>query len=366
MPPHFDSRLQRLIEHSDADVIALVPGANMRYFTGLSFHLSERPTIALISKKGLSFIIPELEMSKLRQRTDLDVQAFSWSDKEGYEKAFEKAATDLQLADQVFGMDGMTMRTFEWFAFQNVGLSSEVSYDAGQELLNVRAIKEAFEVEAMKKAIQLSEAALETCLKQVKVGMTEKQIAEILTREMEKRGSEGHAFGPIVLSGEKSALPHGDTGERPLGNNEALLIDFGGIVDAYPADITRTVFFGKPSDRFLKQYEAVYAANEAAREVSAPGVACSMVDQAARQAISKAGYGQYFTHRTGHGLGLEVHELPNIAEGNPVLLEPGHVYTIEPGVYIPSEGGVRIEDNMHVQEDQVECLTSYTRDLVTY
>ena len=363
MPIDYQARLQRLIDTSEADVVALVPGANMVYFTGLHFHLSERPTIALVSEKGLSFIIPELEVTKLIQRKDLEANAFAWSDTTGYDPAFKKAVDELNLSSQVLGVDGMTMRTFEWFTFQNHGIETNNGYDSGRELLNIRAQKDTYEIEAIRQAIQLSQEALSATIEQAGVGMTERQIADILSDEMARRGSEGHAFGPIVLTGEKSALPHGDTGDRALGNNEMLLIDYGGIVDGYPADITRTFFFGHPSDEFLAIYNAVYNANEAARKLSAPGVSCGDIDQAARDTIKEAGYGDYFTHRTGHGLGLEVHELPNISEGNDTLLEPGHVYTIEPGIYLPQLGGVRIEDDMVVTESGVESLTDYPREL---
>lgn len=133
--------------------------------------------------------------------------------------------------------------------------------------------------------------------------------------------------------------------------------------DSYPADITRTFCLGTPSDKMLEIYETVLAANTAAREKAAPGVACKDVDKAARDVIEAAGYGEYFIHRTGHGLGLEIHEWPNITSINDMLLEPGMVFTIEPGIYIPDFGGVRIEDNVVITETGSESLTSYARDL---
>ena len=166
-----------------------------------------------------------------------------------------------------------------------------------------------------------------------------------------------------VLSGEKTGLPHGNTADRVWGEDEFLLIDFGATYNDYPADITRTFCYGEPTAQMRAMYDAVYGANKAAREFARPGVTCASVDQVARAVIEAAGLGQYFIHRLGHGLGLSVHELPNIVEGNDQLLQPGMVFTIEPGVYIPGIGGVRIEDNVVVTDDGIDVMTSYPREL---
>jgi Xaa-Pro dipeptidase len=347
----------------DADVVALVPGANMVYFTGLHFHLSERPTIALVSQDGLAFILPELEQAKLTQRPDLDAQSFAWSDDTSYEGSFKEAVAALDLSNKQLGVDGMTMRVFEWLALAESGTDLATSKDVSHTLLLQRARKTPAEVDAMRRAIALSEAALRDTLAYAQPGMTEKQIASKLSDVLAAHGSQGHAFSPIVLTGPKSALPHGLPGDRVLGEDEFLLIDYGGTMDEYPADITRTFCLGTPTDKMRDIYDAVLRANQAAQAAAKPGVACSAVDKAARDIIKAAGYGDYFIHRTGHGLGLEGHEWPNIASNNDMLLESGMVFTIEPGIYIPEIGGVRIEDNIVVTEDGVESLTSFPRDL---
>jgi Xaa-Pro dipeptidase len=176
-------------------------------------------------------------------------------------------------------------------------------------------------------------------------------------------GADGMAFAPLVLTGENSANPHGSTGARPLANGEFLLIDFGAQVNGYPADITRTVCAGSPSEEMRAIHSAVKAANQAAQEIAAPGVTCSEVDAAARTVIEQAGYGEYFTHRTGHGLGLDVHELPQIAAGNDTPLAPGMVFTVEPGIYLEGVGGVRIEDNLLITDTGAESLTSFSREM---
>lgn len=358
----YQARLDALLEQSEADVVAIVPGENMVYFTGLHFHLSERPIIGLYSQEGLSFIIPELEVTKLDARPDLEARRFAWSDQAGYHPAFLEAAVQLKLVDRTLAMDGQTMRVFEWLAFKKAGISSRNGMDIGRLLLMMRAQKAPDEVDKMRKAIQISEDALEATLAWAKPGMTEREIADKLTEEMNDRGAQGIAF-MLVLTGEKSGLPHGNTGDRVWGEDEFLLIDFGAKYKDYPADITRTFCVGEPTEQMKAMYDAVYEANKAAREFARAGVTCEAVDRVARNVINDAGLGEYFIHRLGHGLGLSVHELPNIVEGDKTVLEPGMVFTIEPGVYIPKVGGVRIEDNVVVTEDGVEVLTSFRREL---
>ncbi|MFW5771851.1 MAG: M24 family metallopeptidase [Phototrophicaceae bacterium] len=355
-------RQARLIGVRGVDAIAIVPGANMLYYTGLHFHLSERPTIALFDQNGMAIIVPELEVSKLAARPDLQARVFSWTDTDGFEGAFEQAVRELKLDQATLGVDGQTMRVFEYLAFQQAG--SHDMRNVGHDLLRIRALKDAAEVEAMRRAIRLSEQALYRVLSGVRPGMTERHIAGELSRALSEAGSQGEAFAPLIQTGPNSALPHGLPGDRALNPDEFLLIDFGGMMDDYPADITRTFCLGQPSDEMQRIHAAVLAANQAAIAAVRPGVTCGEIDRAARQVIEDAGYGQYFIHRTGHGLGLEGHELPQIAAGVDEPLEAGMVFTVEPGIYVPGLGGVRIEDNVHVVESGVEVLTQFPRDLM--
>ena len=362
MQINYQERLDNLLEQSGADTVAMVPGENMVYFSGLHFHLSERPIVALYNRQGMSFIIPELEVAKLEARPDLEARRFMWTDREGYDNAFMEAVDGLTLKDKPIAMDGQTLRLFEWLALNRAGVSADQALDAGDLFLNLRARKAPEEIASMRKAIQISETALEATIDWAKPGMTERQIADRLSAEMLQRGAQGLAF-LLVLTGEKSGLPHGDTGDRVWGADEFLLIDFGARFQNYPADITRTFCYGQPTEQMRAMYEAVYGANKAAREFARPGVTCEAVDRVARDVIEQAGLGEYFIHRLGHGLGLSVHELPNMVAGNQQVLLPGMVFTIEPGVYIPGVGGVRIEDNVVVTEDGLDVLTSFPREL---
>ena len=170
-------------------------------------------------------------------------------------------------------------------------------------------------------------------------------------------------FAPIVSSGPNSANPHVSPGERRLQPGDLLVVDWGARVDGYISDLTRTFAIGEVEAGYRKIHQIVREANAAGRAAGKPGVPCAAVDQAARAVIEKAGYGQYFTHRTGHGIGLEAHEEPYLRSDNTQLLEPGMTYTVEPGIYLPGRNGVRIEDNMVITENGAECLGDMPREL---
>lgn len=358
----YAARQARLREIAGADAIVLVPGMNMVYFTGLQFHLSERPTLAIFTPDGaLSFIIPELEVPKLNQRPDLEARAFAWSDTDGYADAFKETVDELGLRGKTLGVDGLTMRVTEWLEFQKADSSLKVNA-VERGIIGILAIKSADEINAMREAIRISEAGLQGLLGWVEPGMTEREIGTRLSQDLTNLGSHGDAFEPLIQTGANSALPHGMISERQLQRDEFLLIDFGGRYDGYPADITRTFCIGTPTAEMQKIYDTVRAANEAAIKASGPGVTMGSVDKAARDVIKAAGYGDYFIHRTGHGLGLAGHELiPQIAEGVNDVLVPGMAYTIEPGIYIQGLGGVRVEDDIVITENGAEVLTSFPK-----
>jgi Xaa-Pro dipeptidase len=359
---------QAALRQIPVDAVAIVPGANLFYFTGLNYHTSERPIVALFTPDGeFSIIVPQLEAPQLQNRPELAARIFSWSDTEGYQNAFAEAvrALGLDQAGKTLGVDGLTMRVTEWLAFQAVAPDLQVKA-VEKDLVHIRAIKQGDEVALMRQAVEVAEKALAQLLHEVEPGMTEREIAQRLNDLMSNYGSEEPAFGTLVQTGPNSAIPHGNVSDRPLEENDFLLIDFGAKVAGYPSDITRTFCLGTPTAEMQKIYETVLAANTAAREATRPGVSMGAIDKAARDVIEAAGYGEYFIHRTGHGLGLDVHEpIPQIASGVADLLEPGMAFTIEPGIYVPGLGGVRIEDNMLVTQDGAEVLTSFPRNLTS-
>jgi Xaa-Pro dipeptidase len=211
--------------------------------------------------------------------------------------------------------------------------------------------------------VAIAQEALARTLEAVKPGMTEQGVAAELMVNLLRGGSEGMPFAPLVQSGPNSASPHGGTSSRRLEVGDLLLLDFGAMVDGYPSDITRTFAVGEVDAELPDVYRIVRAANAAGQAAVRPGVSCQDVDRAARRVIEDAGYGPYFIHRTGHGLGLEVHEPPYIVDGNEQTLEVGMTFTIEPGVYLPGRGGIRVEDNVVVTKDGCDSLTTFEREL---
>lgn len=357
------AKLQTIVRTANLDAVALVPGANLLYLTGLDFHLSERPLIALIPADGEpSLIIPMLEVPRLAGLTAFQVRRFEYNDAEGYAPAFDRAAKALGLAGKKIGVEGLTMRVLEGKLIESHAPGCILEADP-EILMRLRLHKSRAEIELMRRAIAISQTALDAVVPMIRPGLTERQIESQLRQAIREAGSEQHAFEPIILSGPNSALPHGTVTDRVVQEGDLLLFDFGAMVDHYPADITRTFAVGPLNPELTKIYNVVLAANEAAIRVAKPGLPAQEVDRAARKVIMDAGYGDFFIHRTGHGLGIDIHEEPNMREGNTRLLEPGMVFTVEPGIYLEGKGGVRIEDNVLVTETGVEVLTSYPKSL---
>ncbi|MFC7364047.1 MULTISPECIES: M24 family metallopeptidase [Bhargavaea] len=227
-----------------------------------------------------------------------------------------------------------------------------------------RLCKSAEEVASIKEAIRIIEQVMEDGVRKVRPGMTEAELTAELEYLMRMHGADGPSFSTIVLSGEKAALPHGSPGGRKIGAGDFLLIDMGVTKDGYCSDITRTFIIGEPTEKQRKIYDIVLRSNEAGIAASRGGVPLGSIDEASRKVIEDEGYGKFFNNRVGHGVGIEVHEAPSVHGKNTSLADPGNVFTIEPGIYIPGYGGVRIEDIVHIREDgQAEVLTAFPKTI---
>jgi len=239
-----------------------------------------------------------------------------------------------------------------------------IFFDAHQELSAIRLIKTDFEIANLRAAIRISEQALEATVAEVRIGMTEMQVQGVLLRELFSHGAEGLAFDPIVAAGDNSAQPHAHARtDYRIKSGDALLFDFGAKYKGMNADITRTFFVGTASSYDRAFYETVQAANSVGKEVTWAGQTAHGVDDAVQLVLEASEFATYARHKTGHGLGLDVHEAPQIMRGNRAFLEEGMVFTVEPGLYRSGECGVRIEDDVLVTQDGHECLTSFSRDL---
>ena len=222
---------------------------------------------------------------------------------------------------------------------------------------NMREIKDEHEIKAIKKAAQMVCRIMDKLMDAIKIGVTEKEIEFKIRELVYKEGAEDLSFPPIVASGSNSALPHAVPGNKKLDRGEPIIIDMGVKLDGYCSDITRTVFIEKPKSEFERIYSIVKEAQNFAIDVIRPGMKSTELDSIARNIIKKAGFGEYFGHGLGHGVGLAVHEKPKISMIDITILRPGMVITIEPGIYIPNKGGVRLEEMVLIKEDGVEVLT---------
>ncbi len=359
------SRIEELMSQASGnglDAIVLMPGPNLQYLTGLSFHLSERPILALFPAQGVpAIVLPALEAGRV-EAAACEMAVFPYTDQEGHRGAIQGACAALELADCFLGVEALRMRLLEARLLERYAPDCQL-VPAEEVLFHLRMRKDQDEIGLMRRAVGITEGALASAMHRVQEGMTEQQVATLLTIELLQAGGEGVAFPPIVVAGPNAALPHATPSERPIQMGETIVVDCGATVGGYAADITRTFVIGELNPEMAWPFEVVLMANAAARAAIRPGTPAGVADRTARAVIEEAGYGEYFTHRTGHGLGLETHEPPYIVASNQEPLRPGMTFTIEPGIYLPGRGGVRIEDDVVVTEDGLETLTTYPRRL---
>ena len=344
------------------DAAALVPGANFRRLFGWEFHQNERPLCVIVPAQGAPVaVVPALEAASF-DALGFEGERFFWSDAEGCQGAFDRAAAALGPQARI-GVEGQRMRVFERDALAQAFAGAGI-VNAHAALSAIRLAKTADEIAALRKAITVSEAALEDTLAAVRVGMTEKQVEGLLMAALFGAGAEALSFSPIVAAGANAAQPHARArADYALRPGDALLLDFGASHGGYCADITRTVFVAQVSDADRALYETVLAANAAGRAAAVPGATAGDVDDAALKALEASPFAGLIRHKTGHGLGLEVHEDPYILRGNTMALTPGMVFTVEPGLYREGAVGVRIEDDLAMTETGAETLTQFSRAL---
>ena len=344
--------------------MALNAGPSLTYLSGLHFHLSERPVVGLFTMDNPPvFVLPELEAGKLGQLS-YSFQEYTYGeDPETWLNVFRKALLAAQLPGRQVGIEPRQMRVLELNFLDSTEL--ETRFVHGDSCLTeIRIRKDDAEIDAMQKAVHIAQNALQAALSGIQPGITERELAAEITVQLLRHGSDSHIpFAPIVASGPNSANPHAFPGDRRLKIGDLLIIDWGANVGGYFSDLTRTFAIGEPEDEMKMVAQTVHQANTAAQDIAGPGVAAQEIDQAARKVIEEKGYGQYFIHRTGHGLGLETHEEPYIRDGNPLPLESGMTFTIEPGIYIPGRGGVRIEDDVVITEQGLHSFSDLPREL---
>ncbi|NOH04527.1 MAG: aminopeptidase P family protein [Chloroflexi bacterium] len=361
------TRLEKLtasLRTSNLDAVILNPGPTLKYLSGLNFHLMERPVVLFIAPgKDPALVLPELELPKV-DLFPYKVQAFAYGENPSeWDDAFRKAAQALGLDGKRIGVEPRQLRLME-FRHVRAGAPEADYPDASEVFANLRLRKDKAEVDAMRKAVKIAQDALEAAIPHIKIGTTEKEIAGELVVQLLRHGSESDLpFAPIVSAGPNAANPHASPTDRKIQAGDLLVVDWGAAHGGYISDLTRTFAVGEVDEEYKKIHKIVQEANAAGRAAAKPGVPCANVDIAAREVIEKSGYGKYFTHRTGHGIGMEGHEAPYVRGDNMQLLEPGMAFTVEPGIYLPGRNGVRIEDNLVITETGAESLSDMPREI---
>jgi Xaa-Pro aminopeptidase len=346
-------RLRRLLREHDLGALLVANPNDIRYLTGFSGDDSALIVLerSLIMVSDFRF---EEELQNLPAQTRLVIRST------GLFEAVGQTLRDTGVDSIGVQAEHLTILGRREIA-RRAGARRLV--DAPPLLATLRAVKDDFEICAIRNAVRVQEQALLATLEQAAPGMMEREIAAHLEYEMKVRGAEGVSFPTIVAAGASGSLPHYSPARRRTGRNKALLIDWGARVDGYCADMTRTVAFGRWPARIREIYSVVLDAMDAAVEAVRPNIRAREIDRVARGIIEAAGYGPRFGHGLGHGIGLDVHEAPRVSRLSEDTLLPGMVITIEPGVYIPGVGGVRIEDDVLVTERGARRLASLPRDL---
>ncbi|UPM43295.1 M24 family metallopeptidase [Halocatena salina] len=357
---------QRRLREQETEAVVLFPSRNLQYTTSFVEEPGERHLFFIVPAAGEPvFVVPELYGKQLRSETWVtDVR--TWGDSDDprtlIETVVRNSSIDPQnrlLVDDTMGAR-FTQELRSLFPTATFGLASEV-------LASLRRRKDDAEIESLKTAAAITDQVVASVrgLGSDAIGLTESELAADIEKRLQAAGGSGVSFAPIVGSGPNGAKPHHSHEDREIRPGEPVVLDFGTRVEGYPSDQTRTlVFDGEPPEKVTDVHEIVMDAQAAAVDAVAPGVEASTVDTAARDVIESAGYGDQFIHRTGHGVGLDVHEEPYIVADNDRTLQPGMVFSIEPGVYVSDEFGVRIEDLMVVTEDGCERLNHADRGLM--
>ncbi len=348
-------RLKRRARDQGIDCILLVPGVNLYYLTGLHMSLSERITLVGIPVWGTPFAIaPYFEAQRVGKATGIK-HISTYTD----EQAPAAVARAVKLARWAFGRKfGVEYRYMRLLEFDLIKKARALAHDVGPILAGFRSVKDAAELRFMARAGAIADRAVTAGMRTVKPGVSERTVADIVQAMIRKQGATGELS---VASGPNSAIPHAYTTDRIIRKGEVVWIDIVVQYEHYVADITRTCFAGKPDPMMLEVFSVVYEAQKRARTLARPGMTGAEIDALCRDYITEAGYGKYFTHRTGHGIGLEVHEEPYIVKSNKIRLKPGMIFTIEPGIYLPGKGGVRIEDDVVLTASSARTLTTAPR-----
>jgi Xaa-Pro dipeptidase len=354
-------KAKRLMTENRIDALMLTGGTSMVYFTGMHWGLSERMTAVIVPVRGEAFIVtPKFEEERTLEQARTGplgaaTRVMTWEEDESPSALVAKGLRDAGISSGTLGVEETVRFVFSNMvatAAPSIRITSGTPVSAG-----CRMVKDQHELALMRLASQVTLKAYEAAFKALADGMTQTQFADLVAQAHRQLGFDG---GAGVQVGEYSALPHGSVQPQVIREGTILLIDGGCKVEGYSSDISRTFVLGKATDRMKSVFELEHRAQTAALAAAKPGVECQAVDAAARKVIEDGGFGpgyKYFTHRVGHGMGMDGHEWPYLVKGNTLKLEPGMTFSDEPGIYIPGEFGCRLEDDMVITEAGADLFT---------
>jgi Xaa-Pro aminopeptidase len=354
------ARAQKLMAETGLDAIVVASGSSLDYFSGATWGLSERFFGMVLTREGdPAWVTPAFEKARALEQIQIGTDVRAW---EEHESPSDLVASILRDRKVVGGRIGMEEQMPFAFA-EGVGKAAPaLNVDSATPVTaGCRMIKDAHEIALMRRACEITVAAHRAVFQSLKTGMTQGQVSGLSAEAHKRLGVRG---GSLVLFGADAAFPHGTTKPQPLKAGDVVLIDGGCKLEGYSSDITRTGVFGAtPTDRQRKVWDIVRQAQDAAFRTAKPGAECQAVDAAARKVVVDAGFGpdyKYFTHRLGHGIGLDGHEWTNFVRGNTTRIRPGMCFSDEPGIYIYGEMGIRHEDTIYIGENGAENMTKWT------
>ena len=345
------SRLAAAINSAGLEGVVIAPGPNLAYYTGVRAQLLERPFLLFVQKGGDAHLLaPKLETGPFTE-CGLHIRFHEWDDKEGPGRAFKELFAEID-SKHYWGCDGRVPFAF----FEHLLQRGLMVKPADRMLQSIREVKEQFELDLLRRSAGILAKSYQRIPDFLSEGMTERELSRLIVEESLAGGAETVEMC-MVQSGPRAADPHSETSSKKILKGESIVIDSVSFYEGYAADITRTFAIGR-NPAFEKVYSSVLEAQHKAIEAAEEGVEVGKVDAAARKSLTRDGLGERFIHRTGHGLGLEVHEAPYIVPGGKERLKAGMVFTVEPGAYIPGRLGVRIEDDLAVSADgKCEVIT---------
>lgn len=362
MPTSKINKLMEKFNERNIDSIFITSKSNIYYYSNYYTDPHERLVAVYISKHmSPLLIVPTMEVEDAK-RAGWSEQIIHYGDHENVWEKFLKYVTDQKAIPETLGLEFNDVNVERYEMLKNIFPKVNI-VDMQDDLAQLRLIKNEQEFQYLQEAARLADYGIEIGKNAIQEGATELEIVAELEYALKKKGVQEMSFSTTVLTGQKTASPHGIPGLDKVTKGDFVLFDLGVVHKGYCSDITRTFAFGEITEEQKLIYETVLEAEESAIKAAQLGTKVGLIDQTARKIITDAGYGQYFTHRIGHGLGIDIHEYPSMHKDNPLLLKEGMCFTIEPGIYIPEIGGVRIEDMIFMTKKGPLSLTKFPKQL---